>query len=230
MADIILNIGNSGSGKTSGLRNLPAEKTLIIRPNTKSLSFPGSAGMYVDKVNLVTSDNMSHVKQALAHFAEKFKYFVIEDLNHYFNARTTSQEFISQNSGNAAFSKWNQFAADVIQSFIISAKNLPEDAYLIILAHTETKEDGTVGLQTSGKLLDSNLFIPGYVTYVLHSLITGDPKDPNYEYLTNANGIHLAKSPAGCLPRYLPNDMFKVLQQIESYKRGDTVIDVKWKE
>lgn len=230
MADIILNIGNSGSGKSSGLRNLPAEKTLIIRPNTKSLSFPGGDKLYVEKTNLVTTDKMGVVKQALQHYATKFKYFVIEDLNHYFNARTTSQEFISQNSGNAAFSKWNQFAADVIQSFVIGAKELPEDAYLIILAHTETKDDGSVGLQTSGKLLDSNLFIPGYVTYVLHSLTMGDAKDPDYKYLTNTDGLHLAKSPAGALPRYMANDMFKVLNMVDAYKKGEVNVEIKWKE
>lgn len=229
MAEIILNIGNSGAGKTSGLRYLNPEQTLIIRPNTKSLSFPGGSAVFVEKQNLVTTDKMDVVRQALAHYKDKFKYFIIEDLNHYFNARTTSQEFISQNSGNAAFAKWNQFAADIVQSFILSAKNLPDDAYLIILAHTETKDDGTVGLQTSGKLLESNLFIPGYVTYVLHSLVMGDSKDPEYKYLTNTDGLHLAKSPAGCLDRYVPNDITKVLNRIEAYKKGE-ITDIKWKE
>ena len=230
MADIILNIGKSGSGKTSGLRNLPPDQTLIIKPNGKSLPFPGGDKNFLDKKNVATTDVMNDARAALVLMKDKFKYFVIEDLNHFFNARTTSAGFIAQNAGGAAFSKWNQFAADIMQSFVLVANLLPKDTYLIILAHTEEKDDGTVGMQTSGKLLDSNLFIPGYVTYVLHSMITGDAKDPNYVYLTNADGTHLAKSPAGSLDKIIPNDMFKVLGRIESYKKGEGVTTFKWKE
>jgi hypothetical protein len=230
MADIILNIGPSGSGKTSGLRNLPPDKTLIIKPNSKSLSFPGGDSKYIEKTNMISTDVMSEVKQTLLAAKDRFKYFIIEDLNHFFNARTTSSAFIAQNSGNAAFSKWNQFAADIVQYFIIVAKELPKDTYIIILAHTETKDDGTIGMQTSGKLLESNLYIPGYVTYVLHSSIIGDSKDPNYVYITNSDGIHLAKSPAGSLDKVMPNDMYKVVQNIELYKKGESKLTVKWKE
>lgn len=230
MAEIILNIGNSGSGKSSGLRNLPAEKTLIIKPNVKSLPFPGGDAKYVPKKNLIQTDDMTLIRQVLEQTKDKFKYFVVEDMNHFFNTRTTSSSFIAQREGGAAFAKWNQFAADIINAFVHSAKLLPEDSFLILIAHTEIKEDGTIGLQTSGKLLDSNLFIPGYVTYVLHSLVTGDSKDPNYVYLTNWDGVHLAKSPAGSLEKQLPNDLIKVLDKIEAYKKGESTIQIKWKE
>jgi hypothetical protein len=234
MADIILNIGKSGSGKTSGLRNMPSNQTYMIRPNSKSLPFPGGDKNFIEGKNLYITDAMSAVKSILVQASKvtnnPYKYYVIEDLNHFFNARTTSDAFIAQNAGGAAFSKWNQFAADIIQSFIVVAKNLPADCYLVILAHTEEKDDGTIGMQTSGKLLESNLYIPGYVTYVLHSMITGDAKDPSYVYLTNADGLHLAKSPAGSLEKSMPNDMYKVVLAVDEYKKGTSRVQVKWKE
>jgi hypothetical protein len=230
MAEIILNIGNSGSGKSSGLRNLPADQTLIIKPNSKSLPFPGGDAKYISGKNLVFTEDMLTVRKALEQAKDRFKYYVIEDMNHFFNSRTTSATFIAQKDGGAAFAKWNQFAADIINSFVHSAKILNDNAYLILIAHTEIKEDGTIGLQTSGKLLDTNLFIPGYVTYVLHSLVTGDSKDPNYIYLTNYDGIHLAKSPAGSLEKTIPNDLMKVLGAIDTYKKGESKLTVKWKE
>jgi hypothetical protein len=229
MADIILNIGSSGSGKTSGLRNLPPKETLIIKPSAKSLLFPG-AEQYVFQQNMMVTDAMDIAKKVMLEVKDKFKYFVVDDLNHFFNARTTSTSFIAQKEGGAAFAKWNQFAADILQSFVIVANSLPANAYLLILAHTEYKEDGTVGMQTSGKLLDNNLYIPGYTNFVLHSKIVGDPKDPNYIYITNSDGTHLAKSPVGCLEKTMPNDMFKVLQKIEAYKKGESTVQVKWKE
>lgn len=230
MAEIILNIGPSGTGKTTGLRNLPPKETLIIKPNPKALMFPGGSTEFIQGKNMIVTDNMTTAKQALLMKKAEFKYFVLEDLNHFFNSRTTSAAFIAMKDGGAAFAKWNQFAADILQNFILVAKELPAESYLIILAHTEYKDDGTIGMQTSGKLLESNLYIPGYVNFVLHSTIIGDAKDPDYYYLTKPDGLHLAKSPVGCLEKQYRNDMFKVLQQIELYKQGKSTLTVKFKE
>jgi len=228
-ADIILSIGNSGSGKSSSLRDLPFKETVMIRPSPKSYPFPGGDKAYVEGVNQFTTDDMATVRATLSDSGlAKFKYVVIEDLNHFFNARTTSQAFIGMNSGNGAFAKWNIFASDVIQSFILPAQKMAEDTTLIIIAHTEIKDDGTVGLKTSGKLLDNNLYIPSYVTYVLHSLVLGDGKDVTYNYLTNADGSHLAKSPAGVFRQYIPSNMMDALKRIKDYKAGN-VNKIVWK-
>jgi hypothetical protein len=230
MAEIVLNIGPSGSGKTTGLRNLPPEQTFIIKPNSKALMFPGGTTKYVNMENMFITDDMFTAKKALMEKKSEFKYFVLEDLNHFFNSRTTSAAFIAQKEGGAAFAKWNQFAADILQNLIMVAKELPIESYLIILAHTEYKDDGTIGMQTSGKLLESNLYIPGYVNFVLHSVIAGDAKDPDYFYLCKPDGTRLAKSPVGCLDKQYRNDMYKVIQQIELYKQGKSTLTVKFKE
>ena len=39
-AEVILYIGDSGSGKSTALRNLDPKETVIITPNSKSLPFP----------------------------------------------------------------------------------------------------------------------------------------------------------------------------------------------
>jgi hypothetical protein len=228
MAELILNIGPSGSGKTSGLRNLPPEKTLFVKPNPKSLLFPGS-DKYVIGRNTIITDSMDMAKRALLEKKESFTYFVVDDLNHFFNARTTSAAFIAAKEGGAAFAKWNQFAADILQAFVLVANQLPINSYLFLIAHTELKDDGTVGMQSSGKLLESNLYIPGYTNFVLHSMVIGDAKDPNYVYLTNTDGIRLAKSPIGILDKSIPNDMMKVIQRIEDFKSGK-IGTIKFKE
>jgi len=228
-ADIILAVGNSGSGKSSSLRDLPPKETLIIRPSPKSYPFPGGDANYKEGDNQFTTDDMGQVRSTLTNSSlAKFKYVVIEDLNHFFNARTTSKAFIGMNSGNGAFAKWNIFASDVIQSFIIPAQKMAEGTTLIIIAHTELKDDGTVGLKTSGKLLDNNLYIPSYVTYVLHALTLGEGKEISYNFLTNADGAHLAKSPAGVFKQYISSNMFDAIKRIQAYKDGD-VEEIVWK-
>ena len=232
MAELIVNIGPSGTGKTTGLRNFPVGQTFILKPNPKSLMFPNS-DRYVLGQNMFVTDSMDTAKKALLEISNKnkeLKYFIVDDLNHFFNARTTSTTFIAQKEGGAAFAKWNQFASDILQSFVLVANQLPIDAYLILIAHTEVKDDGSIGMQTSGKLLESNLYIPGYTNFVIHSLTEGEAKDPNYMYLTNTDGIRLAKSPIGCLERKMPNDMYKLVQNIEAFKKGESKIQIKFKE
>ncbi len=228
-ADIILAIGNSGSGKSSSLRDLPPKDTIVLRPSPKSYPFPGGDANYIEGENQFTTDDMGQIRETLNDpDLSKFKYVVIEDLNHFFNARTTSKSFIGMNSGNGAFAKWNIFASDVIQSFILPAQQMAEGTTLIIIAHTEIKDDGTIGLKTSGKLLDNNLYIPSYVTYVLHSLVLGEGKEVSYNFLTNADGAHLAKSPAGVFKQYISSNMMEAIQRIKKYKAGD-IEKIVWK-
>ena len=228
-AEIVLIMGESGSGKSTSARNLNSEKTCIIKPNSNSLPFPGYNKNYEEGKNLFITDKISDVKALLrADFMKKFDVVFIDDLNLWFNARTTSTSFIGQNAGNAAFAKWNVFAADVIQSFFKPAKDMKEGTTLIISAHTEVKDNGLIGIKTSGKLLDNSLKMQSYATYVLHALVLESDKDVTYKFLTNRDGIHEAKSPAGCLDKYIPNDLDAVVKRIKAYKAGD-VKDIIWK-
>ena len=228
-ANIILVIGESGAGKSSSLRNMKGTETVLIKPNPNALPFPGWTKEFIKGKNLFITDKMSDVKKILtAEQLRKYKYFVVDDLNLYFNARTTSPSFIAQNSGNAAFAKWNTFAADVIQNFFVPAQNLPDGSYLIIMAHTELKDDGKIGIKTSGKLLDSNLKMQSYATYVFHALTLEADKDVTYKFLTNTDGTHEAKSPAGCFDKYISNDLKVALDRIDAYNRGE-VKDIVWK-
>lgn len=228
-ADIILMLGESGSGKSTSLRELDPKETVLIKPNPNSLPFPGYEKNYVQGENLFITNDIKQVRGLLVNDnLKKFKYVVVEDLNLFFNERTTSPGFIAQNSGNAAFAKWNQFAADVIQAFVAPAQSMAAGSYLIILAHTDVKDDGKIGLKTSGKLLDNNLYIPAYATYVFHTLITGDDKSLSYKFLTNSDGRHLAKSPAGAFDLYIPNNLKPAIDRIEAYKAGD-IKNIVWK-
>ena len=45
----------------------------------------------------------------------------------FFSARIMSRDFLSQNSGNAAFAKWNVFGSDVFNSIFAQLPILRED-------------------------------------------------------------------------------------------------------
>ena len=42
-----------------------------------------------------------------------------------------------------------------------------------------------------------------------------------YRFLTNSDGIKLAKTPRGCFDKYIPNDYKLVLDTIDKYQKGE---------
>lgn len=247
MADLVLYMAKSGAGKTSSLRNMPKEQTVLITPNTKTLPFPGGDAYYnvENKTRIVTdkltgdpslpADNFGHypLQQILKLISDnqpEVKYICIDDFTHFFTARIFSNNFLEQNSGNAAFNRWNVFGADVFQSVLAETDKLRDDLTIVIMHHTELKDDGTAGFKSSGNLLEKTIDFPSYFTYVFHGLVLDDDSGTRYVIQTNQSATKQAKSPYGMFDRekelYVPNDMFKILERIKAYKAGN--VEVKW--
>lgn len=242
MAELILYMGNSGVGKSTSLRNLPPKDTIILTPNGKSLPFPKGA-QYIRGTNLFINNNLKggsddpknelekldlqeFIRQVAQH--TKVKYLVIEDFTHFFSARIFSEAFLAQNSGNAAFQRWNQFGADVFQSLFEDAQNLRDDLYIIVLHHTDVKDDGTIGFKSPGRLLDNTIDVPSYFVYVLHGVVEESDQGASYLIQTNKDTVRQAKTPYGCFTELrVPNDLSQVLDRITKFRNGE--IKVEWK-
>ena len=243
MAKLILYMAPSGSGKTSSLRNLEPKTTMIMSPNGKPMPFPGGAKNYVRGRNLFVNNNLTggsadpqnalerlDLREFVAQVSKNathIKTLVIEDFTHFFSARIFSDDFLSQNSGNAAFQRWNQFGADVFQS-LFEDSTLREDLYVVVLHHTEIKDDGTHGFKSSGNLLDKTIDVPSYFTYVFHGVTKSGDNGTEYLMQTNKDATRQAKTPPGLFDKYVRNDMKEVLERITAYNNGE-VTDVVWK-
>lgn len=235
MAELILVMGKSGVGKSTSLRTLPPSQTIVLSPNAKSLPFAQSAKNYVRGQNLFVNNNMMggsddakfalekvDIKAFIRTVAEKapgVRYLVIEDFTHYFSSRILSKSFLAQNSGNAAFQRWNQFGADVYDTIFRDTQNLREDLYIILLHHTSLNEEGYHAFKSPGKLLDNTIDVPSYFTYIFHAMTTQSEKQTNYVFQTNKDSIYHAKTPMGAFPElHIPNDMKVVLDTIDKYR------------
>ena len=123
------------------------------------------------------------------------------------------------------FNKWTDLAVDVFQGLIKMEETLRSDLNVIVIGHTERGTDvngnSIITLQTVGKLLDNQIKIPSYFTYVLHSNVQEINGKMEYSFLTNSDGIRLAKSPEGCLDKFEPNDYALILDKIEKYQLGE---------
>jgi len=76
-------------------------------------------------------------------------------------------------------------------------------------------------LATVGKMLDNQVKIPSYATYMFHAVIRDGEDGPEHVFQTNTAEGREAKSPLGCFnDLYIPNDLESILNTIEEYEQG----------
>ncbi len=117
--------------------------------------------------------------------APHIKQVVIEDFTHFFSARIFSPKFLARTQGGDAFQRWNDFGASVFQALFAKAQDLRPDLYIIVLHHTEVKDDGSIGFRSAGKLLDNVIDFPSYFNYIFHGVTVQKEKGVTYKMLTN---------------------------------------------
>lgn len=222
MGVLILVEGEPGTGKSRAILNLDPATTVILRPNTKDLPFPGGRATYnKDAGNMFPVNSL----QDLGDFIEKInagkskKVIVVEDFSHLLGQR------VLEDSNLKGYDKWNKLAVDAFESVIGIEHELREDLYIILIAHTTTvlKADGETEthILTPGKLLDNLIKIPSYFTYVFHTEVFEDKGKIHYKFLTNRNGNGKeAKSPEGCFELYEENDYALIIDKIEAYQNN----------
>lgn len=222
MAELVIYMGESGCGKSTSLRNLDPSKTVIISPNGKSLPFPKGVHYKLGENRVATSelDDIKGVVQLINDTAPHVNTVIIEDFSHYFSARIFSPNFLSRNQGGEAFQRWNEFGASVYQTVFADAESWREDLIIVLIHHTQVKDDGSIGFRTSGKLLDEKVDPPSYVNYVLHGVVEDLDSGTRYMVQTQKDSVRQAKSPPGCFENRIFNDMAKILDRIREYKAG----------
>ena len=216
-------LGESGTGKTTALRNFDPAKTLLIQAVRKPLPFraadwktlgPNSPG------NVYHSDNSAEIVKAMQRTSKDV--IVLDDyqyvLSNEFMRRVTDQE-----KGNAAFQKYNEIARSA-WDVLMAAADLPEQKRVYILSHTTTDEFGSTKIKTIGKLLDDKIVLEGLVTVVLRSM----RRDGEYVFSTKNSGSDTTKSPMGMFEAdYIPNDLAAVDAVICDYYQIPTTTQLK---
>lgn len=224
MGSAILVIGTPGSGKSRGIKNLDPKKTVVIKPNNKQLPFKGAASMYnKDNKNMFVATTFAEAGTLIDAVNTKAPHvttIILEDLTHYFSAQ------VLKDAKQKGFDKWMDLAVMVFQAVVAKEATLRADLNLVVIAHTSQTVDvegnTVIGLQTPGKLLENNVKIESYFTYVFHTDVTEDEKgETQYRMLTNRDSTHLAKSPEEMFPKYIENDYQMIFDTIKRYQDGE---------
>ena len=231
MAELILLMGESSTGKSTSLRHLPANKTFYIKPNSKSFPFPAQNAAFTEaNKNLIVTSDLTDINTTITDISDNAKHInfaVIEDFTHFFSATMFADNFVNALEKNK-YEKWNVFGANVFKALFADSPKWRKDLYVIVIHHTEVKDDGMIGFKTSGKLLDNTINVPSYFNYILHTVVKNDGEGkPHYMIQTNIDGGRVAKSPYGVLPElYMESDMVPILKRIILASQGKLEIPV----
>ena len=215
MSRVIGLMGESGSGKTTSMRNLPPEETFYIDCDGKGLSWKGWREQYnTDNKNYWKTDKQETVLTLLDKINKqddfkKIKYVVIDTLNGIMVADEVRR------MKEKGFDKW-QDLAQCIWELLDYLYTIRDDLTIFVICHSQTQkeDDGYTftRIKTSGKKLDK-LNIESKLTTVL----LADIKDGRYIFHTKADKS-TAKTPLGAFEEdEIDNDILTVVKALEDY-------------
>ena len=201
MANIVLVIGDSGTGKSASLRNFKPDEVLVINCAGKPLPFKNHFEQITPTFEKLTKD----VQKALATTDKKV--VIVDDAQY-----IMSFQYMRRIKENG-WDKWNDIQGDFF-NIIQDAKNLPKDVVVYFLSHLQRDDAGHEKVKTMGKMLDEKITIEGLFTIVLKTAVT----DGQYYFLTQNSGLDTVKSPIGMFDTYaIDNDLKYVDTKIRNY-------------
>ncbi|MBD2815961.1 AAA family ATPase [Xenorhabdus sp. Flor] len=192
MGTVTLILGESGTGKSTSLRNLKPEETLLIQTIRKPLPFRSTAwkpwNKSDTKTSVFVSDNWQHIIKAIELAANYGKKIVVIDDFQYLMAN----EFMRR-SEEKSFDKFTEIGSHTWNVINTAISKTPDDLRIYFLSHTEETQVGKVKMKTIGKMLDEKITVEGMFTIVLKTLV----RDGQYLFTTQNNGFDTVKSPMG---------------------------------
>lgn len=217
----VLILGESGTGKTTSLRNLNPEHCVLIQSVKKPLPFRSAGWLRYNpetkEGNVFVTDKSDTIVRIINGTSRPI--IIIDDFQ-YIMANEFMRRVLDKESGNAAFAKYNEIARSV-WDIINAAAQAGDVKRVYMLSHTQNSEDGNVKIKTIGKLLDEKITIEGMFTIVMRTSVN----QGSYLFSTHNSGHDTVKTPLGMFADdYIPNDLAEVDAAIkEFYEIGDSV-------
>ncbi len=211
MSNSVLVLGESGSGKSSSIRNLDFKETFIINIISKPLPFRGYKRFYNEEnKNYLESDNYGDILKYLKAINERredIKNIIIDDFGY-----AITNSFMRKANQNG-YQKYTDLGLEVFTILDVITK-LREDIFCFVMMHTDIDQQGRYKPKTAGKMIDQHICIEGKFTYVYHALVN----EGKYQFLTNNDGQHMAKTPMDMHEDlFIDNDLSLIIERIKEY-------------
>ena len=209
MSTAVLILGESGTGKSTSLRNLDPAKTLLIQSIKKPLPFK-SKGWKVrvslkSEGNVIQTDDAALIEKLLRQSPHEI--VVIDDYQY-----VMANEYMRR-TAEKGYEKFTDIGKNA-WSVLTAATELAENRRVYILSHTATDDNGRTKIKTVGRMLDEKITLEGMVTIVLRTQV----RDGHYTFATQNNGSDTTKSPMGMFSeQFIDNDLAAVDAAIVDY-------------
>lgn len=213
MAQMVLIMGESGTGKSTSLRNCDPATTAVVNPVGKPLPFKGKYEM----LNSVT-ESRKITKFMKEQAAAGKKLIVVDDFQYILAVPYMNR------IKETGWDKYNDFGANYFE-IIEVCKEIPDDVVVAYMTHLETLENGLTTVKLIGKLLREKITIEGLFTVVLRTGVN----EGKYYFYTQNSGKDTVKSPLGMFPAYaIDNDLNYVADKIRNfYEVGEYKTDAE---
>lgn len=215
MSKVICVMGESGSGKTTSMRNLDPQSTCYIDCDKKGLSWKGWKKQYnTENKNYLCTDNQATALKMMQRINTQpdfshIKTVIVDTINGIMVADEMRR------SKEKGYDKWLDLACS-IYDIVDYALTMRDDLTVIFVAHTQTDHDDNgymfTRIKTSGKKLDKITLESKFPTVLLAKVIDG-----KHVFETKAN-FSTAKTPMNAFSEPLiENDMVNVLKALEDF-------------
>lgn len=229
-AETIAIVGESGTGKSTSLRNLNPETTFIISTTGKPLPFRAWKKKYIPiKIEgknvsgnyYVSSkwDQILKILQIIDKMMPHIKQVIIDDFQY-----VLSYEFVDR-ATEVGYTKFSELAQHAMEILRYSEK-MREDCKMIFLTHSENVGDSVnpkYVIKTVGKLLSEKVTLEGLFTYIFFTKVNeGDSGRMEYKLITNNDGSCVAKTSLGMFEDLeIDNDLDEIIKVIDAYNEGE---------
>lgn len=229
-AETIAIVGESGTGKSTSLRNLNPETTFIISTTGKPLPFRAWKKKYIPiKIEgknvsgnyYVSSkwDQILKILQIIDKMMPHIKQVIIDDFQY-----VLSYEFVDR-ATEVGYTKFSELAQHAMEILRYSEK-MREDCKMIFLTHSENVGDSVnpkYVIKTVGKLLSEKVTLEGLFTYIFFTKVNeGDSGRMEYKLITNNDGSCVAKTSLGMFEDLeIDNDLDEIIKVVDAYNEGE---------
>lgn len=186
--------GQSGTGKSTSLRNFKNDEVAVVNVSGKPMPFRGDIKPY-------NSDDYAKIAKAIS--ATDRKSIVIDDATY-----LMVNEFM-RTAKQTGYQKYTDMACNFNQ-LIEFAAALPDDKIVYFIGHSDQADDGREHFKTIGKMLDNYVTLEGKFTIVLKTVV----QDGKYMFSTQNNGQDTVKSPMGMFDAALIDNDLKAIDDI----------------
>lgn len=200
----VLILGESGSGKSTSMRNFEIDEVGIMNVASKPLPFR-------KKLNTINNATYQIIFNAIGR--GKLKRYVIDDSQYLLTFEMFAR------AKETGYGKFTDMALSFYNLIKFVIDKTPPDVIVYFMHHIQETEHG-VKAKTIGKMLDEKLSVEGLFSVVLMA----ESENGKYYFRTQTNGNDTVKSPMGLFNEIrIDNDLKMVDQKIREYWELDNL-------